>query len=52
LLVNGAAIEAFSKWARLALRLFHRKIATAKLKMLSTQPLPEYETSIVSGFAA
>ena len=49
---HGAAIEAFTKWARMTLRLFHRRVAKAKLLMLTTQSLPDFEVSLILDFAA
>ena len=49
---HGAAIEAFTKWARMTLRLFHRRVAMAKLLTLTTHSLPDFEVSLILNFAA
>ena len=50
--LRGAEIEALTKWARMALRLFHRSVAKARLLLLRIRSLSDSEISLIVDFAA
>ena len=50
--LRGAEIEALTKWARIALRLFHRSVVKARLLLLRIRSLSDFEVSLIVDFAA